>query len=49
MHTFDLGVVALGLPHKKCRGLAVQRICGVWIAEELGEEDLEYVDHVVHG
>ena len=48
-HTFDLGVVALRLPHQQRGRLSIQRIGGVRVAQELGQEDLENVDHVEHG
>lgn len=47
--TLDLLIVALGLPHQQGRCLSVQGIGRVRVAEQLGEEDLEDVDHVEHG
>lgn len=44
-----LGLVALRLAHHERGRLAVQRVGGVRVAQELREEDFENVDHVVHG
>jgi len=49
MPTFDFCLICLGLAHQECSGFAVQRIGGVRVAEELGQEDFEDVDHVEHG
>jgi hypothetical protein len=47
--TFDLGIVARGISHEEGRGLAVEGVGRVRVAEELREEDLEDIDHVKHG
>lgn len=47
--TFDLGLIALRLPHQESGSLAIQRIGRVGISQELGQEDLEDVDHIEHG
>lgn len=47
--TLDPHVVPLRIPHQQRRRLTVQGVRRVWVAEELGKEDLEDVDHVEHG
>ena len=47
--TSDLGVVALLVAHEESCGLAVERVGGVRVPQELREEHLEDVDHVEHG
>lgn len=47
--TFHFSVVGLGLAHEHGCCFAVERVGRVGVAEELREEDLEDVDHVVHG
>ena len=47
--TFDLSIIARLITHHQRGCFAVERIGWVRIAEELGKEDLEDVDHVVHG
>lgn len=47
--TLHLGLVVLGIPQQQGGGLAVERVGRVRIAQELREEHLEDVDHVVHG
>lgn len=44
--TSNLALVRRGLPHEKCSCLAVERIVGVRVPQQLGKEDLENVDHV---
>ncbi len=41
-------IATLGLTHQQRGRLAVQRIRQVGVPEELGEEDLEDVDHIKH-
>lgn len=48
-HTFHLSLIGLWLPHHQCCCFAIQRIGRIGIAEELRQEDLKDVDHVVHG
>jgi hypothetical protein len=48
IRTLDLGFVALRLPHQQRRGLAVERISRIRVAQELWQKHLENVDHVVH-
>jgi hypothetical protein len=48
VHTFDLGIVALGFPHQKRGCFTIKRVCGVGVSQELWEKDFEDVDHVVH-
>lgn len=45
-HTFDLVVVRLGVLHEHRRGLAVQRVARVRVAQELRDEQVEDVDEV---
>jgi hypothetical protein len=47
--TLHLRLVTLGFSHEQGRRLAIQRVGRVWVAEELGKEDLEDIDHVEHG
>lgn len=47
--TFDLGIVACGISHEEGRGLAVEGVGRVGVAEELRQEDFKDVDHVKHG
>ena len=46
--TFDLDIVCLGLFHQQRRRLAVQWIRRVGVSQQLRQEDLKDVDHVVH-
>jgi hypothetical protein len=46
--TFDLHIVRLRVLHQQRRSLAIQRIGRIGIAQQLRQEDLEDVDHVVH-
>jgi hypothetical protein len=48
-HTLDFRVVTLGFSHEERGCFAVQRVGRIWVAEELGNEHLEDVDHIVHG
>ena len=48
LRTFDLGVIALRLPHEECGSFAIQRIGRVRVPKELREEDFEDIDHVIH-
>lgn len=47
--TFDLGLVTLWLAHHERRRLAVERVRWVRVAQQLRQEHLEDVEHVVHG
>lgn len=47
--TFDLDIVACGISHEEGRGLAVEGVGRVGVAEELRQEDFKDVDHVKHG
>jgi hypothetical protein len=49
IRTLNLQIVALGLPNHQGGGLAVEGVGGVGVAEQLGQEDLEDVDHIKHG
>jgi hypothetical protein len=46
--TLNLCLVTLWFSHQQRCGFAIQWIGRVGIAEELGKEDLEYVDHIEH-
>ncbi len=46
--TFDFGVIALGFSDEQRRGLAVEGIRRVRVAQELWQEDFENVDHIKH-
>ena len=46
--TLDFRIVALGLAHQQRGRLAVERVRRVGIPQELGQEDLENVDHIKH-
>ena len=48
MLTFHPRFVCFGISHKQCGSFSVEWVCWIWVAEELGKEDLEYVDHVKH-
>ena len=47
--TLDFGIIALSIAHQQRRRFAVQRVGRVRVAQQLGQEDLEDVDHVEHG
>src|SRR5947209_7155683 len=46
--TLNLRLITLGFPHKQGSRFAIQGICWVWVAEELRQKDLKYVNHVEH-
>lgn len=46
--TFDFGIISLWFSHQKRSRLPIERVCGVWISEQLRQEDLEDVDHIEH-
>lgn len=46
--TLNLVVVALRFPHEKGGSLAVEGVGGVRVPQQLGQEDLENVDHIEH-
>lgn len=48
-HTLDLAGVGLLVAHVERSGLAVQGIRRVGVGEQLREEALEDVEHLVHG
>ena len=49
LHTLNLRLIALSVPHHQRRRLAIQRIRRVRVPQQLRQEDLENVHHVVHG
>ena len=44
--TFDLGIVCLWFPHQQCRCFAIERVCGIWVQEQLREERLEDIQQI---
>lgn len=44
--TLDLRFILFRMPHKECSSLAIQRVVGVWVAQELGQENLKDVNHI---
>jgi hypothetical protein len=46
--TFDLHIVCLRILHQQRRSLSIQRIRRIGVSQQLRQEDLEDVDHVVH-
>lgn len=46
--TSDFRLVDLSILHPGRRGLSIERIGRIWIGEKLRQEDLKYVDHVIH-
>jgi hypothetical protein len=46
--TFNLHIVCLRILHQQRRSLSVQRIRRIGVSQQLRQEDLEDVDHVVH-
>jgi len=48
IHTLDLSIVALGLPHKQSCSFSIEWVGRIWVSKELWEEDLEDIDHIEH-
>jgi hypothetical protein len=46
--TFDLDVVRFWILHQQRSGLAIQRVSRIGVSQQLWQEDLEDVDHIVH-